>query len=129
LSPESLLYKWEAINFNSASTHSELSPFSMDSIAALKALLQRELSKESGKKAQRAMPPGNAAVVNRFRIPPNMARVMNTGAKAGVIQVKEEPSEAGPSKVAFKGPKMDALSRRDRACECNIWLYGYSVPV
>ena len=89
----------------------------MDSVAALKAHLQRELAKESGKKTQRAMPPGNTAIVNRSRIPANMARVMNTGAKVGVIQVKEEPGGAGPSKVVFKGPKLDASSRKDRACE------------
>jgi DNA polymerase alpha subunit B len=89
----------------------------MGSIAALKAQLQRELAKESGKKAQRAMPPGNTAVVNRSRIPANMARAMNMGAKVGVIQVKEEQSGAGPSKVVFKGPKTDGSSRKDRACE------------
>jgi len=81
LSPQNLLYKWEAINFNSSATHSEISPFSMDSVAALKALLRRELAKDSGRRASRAIPPGNMAVVNRSRIPANIARVMNTGAK------------------------------------------------
>lgn len=97
----------------------------MDSVATLKAHLQRELANESSKKAQRAMPPGSAAVVNRSRIPANMARVMNTGAKVGVIQVKEEQSGASSSKVVFRGPKMDASSRKDRACESLI--YGRSV--
>jgi DNA polymerase alpha subunit B len=116
LSPENLFYKWEAINFNASATHSAIPSFSMDSVTALKAQLQRELAKESGKKAQRAIPVGNAAVVKR-RIPANMARVMNTAAKAGVIQVKEEQSGAGPSTVTFRGPKLDASSRKDRTCE------------
>jgi DNA polymerase alpha subunit B len=123
LSPEHLFYKWEAINFNSSTTHSAMSSFSMDSVIALKALLQRELAKESGKKAQRAVPAGKAAVVNRSRLPANMARVMNTGAKAGVIQVKEEQSGAGPSTVTFRGPKLDASSQRDRACECRFMAF------
>lgn len=98
----------------------------MDSIVAMKASIQRQLAQESGKKAQRAMPPGSAAAVNRSRIPPNMARVINTGAQVGVIQVKEEQSGAGPSRIMFKGPNSDASSRKDRACEFRD-VYTFSL--
>jgi DNA polymerase alpha subunit B len=99
----------------------------MDSIVAMKASIQRQLAKDSSKKALRAMHSGSAAVVNRSRIPPNMARVMNTGAQVGVIQVKEEQNGAGPSKVVFKGPNVGASSRKDRACEFRYLHFSFSL--
>ncbi|KAJ7600761.1 DNA polymerase alpha/epsilon subunit B-domain-containing protein [Mycena floridula] len=115
ISPEDLKYKWEALTFSSITSRSEkLPPFTMESIAALKAVLQRDLQKNSAvKKGPRKMP--FATAINRTRIPQNFGR----NSLGGAVQVKVEPgseaSVAGPSKVSFSGPKNDASSRKKRA--------------
>ncbi|KAF9464138.1 DNA polymerase alpha subunit B [Collybia nuda] len=118
LDPQDLLWKWEALNFRTSNTLSEISPFTMDSIGALKETLRRNLAKEAAKKPQRINPMGQKAAINltRTRAPVQAAKIKNMDmSSARSVQVKPEESVAGPSKVSFKGPKMDASSRKDRA--------------
>lgn len=85
----------------------------MESVASLKALLQRDLQKQA-KKTPRKPPMALAAGINRMRLP---------FARQGATQAKTEiasDSSPGPSKVSFVGPKNDASSKKKRACECLI---------
>jgi DNA polymerase alpha subunit B len=122
LDPQDLLWKWEALNFRTSNTRSEISPFTLDSVAALKETLRRNLAKEAAKKPQRATPMGQKAAINltRTRQPAHAPKAQTSGpSQTGGVSIKVEQSVAGPSRVMFRGPKMDALSRKDRACECQ----------
>lgn len=105
----------------------------MDSVGALKETLRRSLAKETAKKPQRANPMGQKAAINltRTRAPVQAQRAPNAGpSNVGGAQIKVEQSVAGPSKVTFRGPKMDALSRKNRACEYpNRFLVYYSCHI
>ncbi|KAG5645477.1 hypothetical protein DXG03_006022 [Asterophora parasitica] len=120
LSVETLLYKWEALNFRPSATRSEISAFTMDSAVALKAQIQRDLAKENARKPQhRTIATTNTALVNRSRIPANMLKNANPTQRVGV-QVKTEngfgvPGPSTSSHVVFKGPEMDSASRKDRS--------------
>lgn len=123
LQPDELLWKWEALNFKPSATRSEISPFTMDSISALKAQIQRDMDKGSANKTQTRTNANGAAAVSVGRnLPAFMRRNVNAmaGMKPGTAQVKMEEDGsvhlAGPSKVRFVGPMMDASSRTKRAC-------------
>ncbi|KAF7297787.1 DNA polymerase alpha subunit B [Mycena kentingensis (nom. inval.)] len=112
LSAEELQFKWEAFNFRPSATRSEISPYTPESLDALKQAIQRERVASAQPKA-----PRNSALVaalNRsgFRGRGSAAR------GAAAAQVKIEPDAegfamvAGPSTVAFEGPDG---SRKKRA--------------
>lgn len=131
LTPEQLQFKWEAATFSATPARAhEAARFTMDSLAGVKAQIKRELNRSSTGRAQpRAF--GGTASINRARLPQFMAQNIRNAARAGVgeVKIKAEPFSdgldstrlAGPSratsKVVFKGPKMDASSRKNRACE------------
>ncbi|KAL0580868.1 DNA-directed DNA polymerase alpha subunit pol12 [Marasmius crinis-equi] len=125
LTPEQLQFKWEAATFSAAPQRAhEAARFTMDSLAGVRAQIKREMAQSNTSKVQPRNFSG-AAAVNRARLPQFMARNMGNAGRAGTgeVQVKAEPgldsmSLAGPSrvssKVVFKGPKMDASSRKKR---------------
>ncbi|KAG6844664.1 hypothetical protein H0H87_005032 [Tephrocybe sp. NHM501043] len=121
LSAETLLYKWEALNFRPSATRSEISEFTMDSIVALKAQIQRDIAKENAKRPQhRTMATANTAMVNRSRLPGGMLKPAAPAQRPSATQVKVEDGfdVAGPSaisNVTFRGPPMDLSSRKSRS--------------
>ncbi|KAL0068379.1 DNA-directed DNA polymerase alpha subunit pol12 [Marasmius tenuissimus] len=127
LTPEQLQFKWEAATFSSTPARAhEVARFTMDSLAGVKAQIKREMTQNTATRVQPRV--SGAAAVNRARLPQFMNRnmAMKAGMGGGEVQVKMEPgsggfessSIAGPSragsKVVFKGPKMDASSRKER---------------
>ncbi|KAF5360776.1 hypothetical protein D9756_004854 [Leucocoprinus leucothites] len=115
ISPEDLRWKLEALNFKTTTTHSEIASVNLDSILALKAQMQRELTQ---KKVQ-PKPTTVAANVSRLRrnIPmPGTNAAPSPAAPAGrnvVAQVKQEDIQvAGPSRAVFSGPKQDEKEQR-----------------
>ncbi|KNZ81283.1 DNA polymerase alpha subunit B [Termitomyces sp. J132] len=121
LSAETLLYKWEALNFRPSATRSEISEFTMDSIIALKAQIQRDIVKENAKRPQhRAIGVTNTAIVNRSRLPVNMHKTAVVGQNPTIAQMKVEegfgvPGPSKSSSVVFKGPANDPSSRKYRS--------------
>ncbi|KAJ7695995.1 DNA polymerase alpha/epsilon subunit B-domain-containing protein [Mycena rosella] len=118
LSPEELQYKWEAHNFRPSATRSEISPYTLDSLATLKAQIQRERATKSALPRE---PPRTSLVASINR---SAFRNRNPGPKASLpAHVKLEPTAdgfgmagvAGPSTVAFQGPSNDAAARKKRA--------------
>ncbi|KAK0464553.1 DNA polymerase alpha subunit B [Desarmillaria tabescens] len=115
-SPEDLFYKWESIHLN-LSSHSEIrAPFTMDSVASLKASLNRGLATGS-KKAQ----PKQKTMRGGRNLNPAFATRYSGAASHGTA-VKAEPDAMDvdiPSRVSaavtFKGPKEDIASRKRRA--------------
>ncbi|KAG7094228.1 hypothetical protein E1B28_007834 [Marasmius oreades] len=132
LTPEQLQFKWEAATFSSTPARAhEAARFTIDSLAGVKAQIKREMNQNSATRA-RSRNFSGAAVVNRTRLPQFMHQnIRKNAGRVGIgeVQVKAETglepmSLAGPSrstsKVAFKGPKMDASSRKNRG-----YLYMY----
>ncbi|KAG6903250.1 hypothetical protein C0995_000145 [Termitomyces sp. Mi166 len=121
LSAKTLLYKWEALNFSSSATRSEISAFTMDSIVALKAQIQRDNAKENAKRPQhRTIGASNTAIVNRSRLPGYVAKTAAVLQKPTVTQVKFEegfgvPGSSTSTSVIFKGPENDPSSRKARS--------------
>lgn len=119
LSPENLQYKLEALNFKSSTTRSEISPVTLDSLLALKAQMQRDLTREKKVQPRTTV----TANVNRFRMPTALNRNVNlpgvpSSGRSAVAQIKQEGVQvAGPSRVVFSGPKQDEEGREQRACE------------
>ena len=123
LTAEDLQYKWEAMNYRSTATHSEISPLTKDSIAALKAKIQRSLSENIKKPQLRAIPGSDTAKVDRTRLPPNLSKNINSGQKFGAVQVKVEQSTGAPGPspthaVTFRGPAMHSPFTKQSSCEC-----------
>ncbi|KAG6836140.1 hypothetical protein H0H93_010973 [Arthromyces matolae] len=93
----------------------------MDTIAALKAKIQRDIAKENTKRPQhRSIATTNTAMVNRSRLPGNIMKSTAPGPRPTSAQVKVEEGfgEPGPSSnssVRFRGPAKDALSRKSRS--------------
>ncbi|KAF8349223.1 DNA polymerase alpha/epsilon subunit B-domain-containing protein [Amanita rubescens] len=109
LPPEDLLWKWEAIRFkpNSLLSASENPTFNMESIAAIKGQLTREL-KEGSKRKPQVRP-------NQFVFPANLQRSRFTS-RSHVV--KTEPSDvhlSGSAAVDFRGPRTDEASKKRRA--------------
>jgi len=110
LSAKDLFYKWEALNYNNSNTQS-FSDFTLHSVDALKAQIQRNLS-NGGHSRDRGRKLG--ATFARTNLGVN-----NTGdTQAKLDNRTGQPKyESGRSKISFKGPKNDAVTRRHRACE------------
>ncbi|KAF9454852.1 alpha DNA polymerase [Macrolepiota fuliginosa MF-IS2] len=122
LTPNDLRWKLEALNFRPSTTRSEISPITLDSILALKAQMQRDITRQ--KKAQPRTTV--SANVSRMRMPaafnrnvplPGMAKP-GAGPVPGrsvVAQAKQEEVQvAGPSHVVFSGLKMDEEAKKQR---------------
>ncbi|KAJ7459686.1 DNA polymerase alpha/epsilon subunit B-domain-containing protein [Mycena latifolia] len=118
LTPEELQYKWEAHNFRPSATRSEITPYTIESLATLKVQIQRERATKSAlpREAPRT---SLVASINRSAF-----RNRNPGPKASMpVHVKLEPTAdgfgmigvAGPSTVAFQGPSNDPVARKKRA--------------
>lgn len=127
VTPEDLKFKWESLTYKNTLTHSELpTQFSMESVAELKALLQTELSNAAAKRKNARNAP--VAAKRSSQLPmfgnKNQAR-MGPALTPGQTVVKSEymavdlsgPGVAGPSNVRFEGPRNDASSKKQRACE------------
>lgn len=117
MSPEDLRWKFEAQNFRSSGTSSEILAVTLGSILDLKTQLQRDLTKK--------VQPRSAAVsanVKRARVPAALTKSVNVSAaprRNVVAQVKQEAVQvAGPSRVVFSGPERDEEAKTKRACEC-----------
>lgn len=123
-----LRYKWEALCFG---TSQSINILTMDSIAALKAKLQRDKAAEQAKanktSARAPMPSGLS--MGRGRMGPAKFGPGRPGL-GGTLRVGTPPVKstidggdvkrtgiAGPSKVVFKGPKNDETSKSKRSCE------------
>lgn len=128
ISAENLKFKWESLTYKPTLTHSELpTQFSMQSVVELKALLQNELSSAAAKRKNARNAPQMAAK-RSAQLPTfgnrNAARTA-FAATPGATMVKSEymavdlsgPGVAGPSNVRFEGPRNDASSKKQRACE------------
>lgn len=116
LKPEDLFFKVEAFNYRSSATYSEIVPITLETLGALKAQIQRDMTKDSTKRAQTKPKPGNTAKVDRTRFPQNMAR--NLPSTTSIKQEEAgETSVAGPSHIVFRGPSYDAEKKKSRACE------------
>ncbi|PBK97673.1 DNA polymerase alpha, subunit B [Armillaria gallica] len=114
--PEDLFYKWESIHLNLSSRSEIRPPFTMDSVASLKASLNRGLATGS-KKAQ----PKTKAVRGGRNLNPAFA-ARYSGATSHGTTVKTEPDammvdipSRASAAVTFKGPKEDMASRKRRA--------------
>jgi DNA polymerase alpha subunit B len=120
LTPEDLSYKWEALSYNSTR---KLNIFTMESAAALKTKIQRDLTADNAKK--QAARPRLAGSVVRGRAPVlktghPRAVASSSGASAAGVTVKEEMKMdgiAGPSSVDFKRPIVDTTLKSNRACK------------
>lgn len=112
LKPEDLFFKVEAFNYRSSATYSEIVPITLETLGALKAQIQRDMTKDSTKRAQTKPKPGNTAKVDRTRFPQNMARNLPS---TSIKQEAGETSVAGPSHIVFRGPSYDAEKKKSRA--------------
>jgi len=122
LTAEDLQYKYEAMNYKSTATHSEISPLTKDSIAALKTKIQRSLSENIKKPQLRAIPGKDTAKVDRTRLPPNLSKNINPGQKLGAVQFKNEqtlgvPGPSSTHAVTFRGPAMHGPFTKQPSCE------------
>ncbi|KAJ7729641.1 DNA polymerase alpha/epsilon subunit B-domain-containing protein [Mycena maculata] len=119
LTAEDLQYKWEAHNFRPSAIRSEISPYTLESLATLKANIARE--KAAASTTKKPQPRTSlVATINRsaFR-----NRVPGPKPAAATVHVKVEPTAdgfgmegiAGPSTVSFQGPSTTAAARKKRA--------------
>ncbi|KAK0201753.1 DNA polymerase alpha subunit B [Desarmillaria ectypa] len=115
-SPEDLFYKWESMHLN-LSSHSEIRPsFTMDSIASLKASLNRGLVTGSKKaqpkqKTTRGGRNLNPAFATRYSGATSHGTTVKTESDAMMVDITLGASAS----VTFKGPKEDMASRKRRA--------------
>ncbi len=116
--PEDLFYKWESIHLNLSSRSEIRPPFTMDSVASLKASLNRGLATGS-KKAQpktKTMKGGrnlNPAFAARYSGATSHGTTVKTEPDAMIVDIPSRASAA----VTFKGPKEDMTYRKRRACK------------
>jgi DNA polymerase alpha subunit B len=115
LNPEDLFYKVEAFNYRPSATHSGIAPITLETLGALKAQIQRDMTKDSTKRAQTKPKPGNTAQVDRRRIPQNMVR--NLPPTSIKQEATGETGVPGLSHLVFRGPSYDAGKKKSRACE------------
>ncbi|KAG7443006.1 DNA polymerase alpha, subunit B [Guyanagaster necrorhizus] len=114
-SAEDLFYKWESIHLNLSSRSEIRPPFTMDSVASLKASLNRGLAAGS-KKAQpkpKTMRGGrnlNPAFAARYS-GASHGTTVKTESDTMVVDIPASVSAA----VTYKGPKEDMASRKRRA--------------
>ncbi|KAF5389267.1 hypothetical protein D9757_003533 [Collybiopsis confluens] len=135
ISPQDLQFKWEAATFNSGTftPAREAARFTIDSLAGVRTQIKRELEQGSGsakKKTQVRSLASGVASINRNKMPFGLNRNVVAAQLAPEPQVKPEldldqvidfspggtrgQTNAGPSKVTFKGPKNDLESRKNR---------------
>lgn len=138
------MWKWEAMNFRPSNTRSELSPLTMKSIVGFKAHLQADLARKTAEQLRAHNNAGKVGAPKRG-MPAFAARNATATANAGLgkaaVRVKVEQNGslvmAGSSSVVFRGPKMDAESKKKRACENPLklapapvsWLTWPSRPI
>lgn len=127
LSVTDLKYKWEALSYNSTQS---INIFTMDSCASLKARILRDKAAEQAKHNKpppgRAPMPGNMSVMRgHMGGPPKFGPTRLDGAlKVGLPPIRsaagvdeKRNGVVGPTRVAFKGPENDEISRKKRACK------------
>lgn len=134
ISADDLRWKWEAISFN---TTKSIKFFDMDACSTIKEQLQREKAIELARLTK-------AAISSRSQMSksgpsrggrPGGFVKLGAGKKAldGTLRVglassrltsgfgaDDKRGVAGPSKVTFKGPKNDEISKKQRACELHF---------
>ncbi|KAK0244203.1 DNA polymerase alpha subunit B [Armillaria nabsnona] len=114
--PEDLFYKWESIHLNLSSRSEIRPPFTMDSVASLKASLNRGLATGS-KKVQpktKTMKGGrnlNPAFAARYSGATSHGTTVKTEPDAMMVDIPSRASAA----VTFRGPQEDMPSRKRRA--------------
>ena len=140
ISPTDLKYKLEAMNYKASNTGTEITPITRETLSAFKQQMQRNMARETTKKAQVKAKAGVTANVNRTRLPGgmmNQQRAMDVdppgpsgSGSAPAPVVKKEPvtisTNLTPSHVVFRGAKMDMESKRMRSCKS---MCLYAVPV
>ncbi|KAK0187998.1 DNA polymerase alpha subunit B [Armillaria mellea] len=114
--PEDLFYKWESIHLNLSSRSEIRPPFTMDSVASLKASLNRGLATGSKKvqpktKTMRGGRNLNPAFASRYSGATSHGTTVKTEPDAMTVDIPSRASAA----VSFKGPKEDMASRKRRA--------------
>ncbi|KAF6757583.1 alpha DNA polymerase [Ephemerocybe angulata] len=127
ITPTDLKYKLEAMNYKASNTGTEIMPITIETLNAFKAQTQRNMARETTKKAQlKARGGATTANVNRARLPAqlmNQGRAMDvdagpSGSSTAATPVKKEPVaitlNLAPSHVVFQGAKMDAESKKRR---------------
>lgn len=137
ISPTDLKYKLEAMNYKASNTGTEISPITKETLSAFKQQMQRNMARETTKKAQVKAKAGVTANVNRARLPGgmmNQQRAMDVdppgpsgSGSAPAPVVKKEPvtisMNSTPSHVVFRGAKMDTESKEMRACASTPLFY------
>ncbi|KAJ3512303.1 hypothetical protein NLJ89_g3597 [Agrocybe chaxingu] len=123
LEPESLLWKLQALNYNASTTHSEITPITMDTLSAVKTRIQQDLAKEISRKAQPKPRAFATAIVDRSKLSKPMAQRYNPAAPSA--QVKQESVRETNSairsnnivttNVSFSGPSTDSEVKKKRA--------------
>ncbi|CAA7261468.1 unnamed protein product [Cyclocybe aegerita] len=123
LEPESLLWKLQALNYNASTTHSEITPITMDTLAAVKTRIQQDLTKEISRKAQPKPRAFATAIVDRSKLSKPMAQRYNPA--GSLPQVKQESlgetssavrsNNIVTTNVTFLGPSTDPEVRKKRA--------------
>jgi len=115
ISPEDLRWKLEAVTFNSTATHSEISSVTLDSISALKAQMQRELTQKKVLSKPTTVPV-NTSRLRRHILMPGVNAAPVPAILAGRNVVKQEDIDIripGPSRVVFSGQD----DKQQRVCE------------
>lgn len=126
ISPEDLLYKWEAFSFSATRTGPVI--FNLDQALALKRQIQRDMAAETKKAQQAAQARPHLANFGRGRgsRPSGLERMAfgkasptPASTRSSNLAGDDRPRTnfAGPSKVAYNGPKQDEASRKKRNCE------------
>ncbi|KII90842.1 hypothetical protein PLICRDRAFT_137336 [Plicaturopsis crispa FD-325 SS-3] len=123
ISPEDLLYKWEAFSFSATRTGPVI--FNLDQALALKRQIQRDMAAETKKAQQAAQARPHLANFGRGRgsRPSGLERMAfgkasptPASTRSSNLAGDDRPRTnfAGPSKVAYNGPKQDEASRKKR---------------
>ncbi|KAJ7069986.1 DNA polymerase alpha/epsilon subunit B-domain-containing protein [Mycena amicta] len=118
MSAEELQYKWEALNFRASATRSEISPYTAESLAALKQQIHRDRTATA---VPRPAPRPTALVAGLNRTGFRGRAANNLPTVTPATQVKVEPDAegfaiiAGPSTVVFQGPPTDPAARKKRS--------------
>ena len=119
------------MNYKASNTGTEIMPITKETLSAFKQQMQRNMARETTKKAQVKAKAGVTANVNRARLPGgmmNQPRAMDVdppgpsgSGSAPAPVVKKEPVTISmnptASHVVFRGAKTDVESKQRRACE------------
>ncbi|KAF9236510.1 DNA polymerase alpha/epsilon subunit B-domain-containing protein [Melanogaster broomeanus] len=122
LTVENLLYKWQALSY---STTNSVTIFTLKSVPDLRAMLHQELGRTNASKQEATS--RNVATVKfgrgtgkaRGLMKPSIARSLDATLNLGPVPLSMIKSgardPAGPSRILFRGPKMDPQSQKSRA--------------